>query len=211
MSNNRFWLNTIIKQQRQACYMNFQMDPLYNPLRTRPSQMGRQMSMEAYPNRQFGLIDGLDRQVASGSVPTPTRIHCDNPDLLLTLHAYATAGQGDCYLSDHGGTRQKSEEQCRLRLTLNCDNTLARDPFKWIRLWGQLPSDWSQIKLSIDIHGYSNVWRSICTAWRVLRRSWRNYHCIALVVGTIARTIGWVYLEFPDWNPPLAEFKPSQS
>jgi len=53
--------------------MNLQMDPLYNPLGTRPIQTGREMSMEPCPNRQFGFIDDPDRQSGSGSVPTHTR------------------------------------------------------------------------------------------------------------------------------------------
>jgi hypothetical protein len=50
------------------------MDPLYNPQGTRPIQMGREQSMEPYPNRQFGFIDDPDRQYGSGSfrpVPGP--------------------------------------------------------------------------------------------------------------------------------------------
>ena len=65
--------------------MNLQMDPLYNPLRSGPIQTGREMSMELYPNRQFGLIDDPDRQSGSGSVPTHTRTRSDGPDPLLTL------------------------------------------------------------------------------------------------------------------------------
>jgi hypothetical protein len=42
-------------------------------------------------------------------------------------------------------------------------------------------------------------------------RSWRDYHRIALVFGTILRTIDCVYLQLPDGNPPLAELKASQS
>jgi len=85
MSNNRFWLTTIIKSQRQACYMYFQMDLLYNLLRTDPIQTGREMSMERYLNQQFGLIDNLDRQSGTGSVPTRTRTRSDGPEPLLTL------------------------------------------------------------------------------------------------------------------------------
>jgi len=69
----------------QACYINLQMDPLYNPLGTRPIQMGREMSMEPYPNRQFGFIEDPDRQSGSGSVLTCTRTRSDGPDPLLTL------------------------------------------------------------------------------------------------------------------------------
>jgi len=61
------------------------MDPLYNPLGTRPIQTGREMSMEAYPNRRFGFIDDPDRQSGAGSVPTRTRTRSDGPDPLLAL------------------------------------------------------------------------------------------------------------------------------
>jgi hypothetical protein len=42
-------------------------------------------------------------------------------------------------------------------------------------------------------------------------RSWRDYHRIALVLGTILRTIDFVYLQLSDGNPPLAELNASQS
>jgi len=61
------------------------MNPLYNPLKTSPTQAGREMSMELYPNRHFGLSDNPDRQSGSGSVPTRTRTRSDGPDPLLTL------------------------------------------------------------------------------------------------------------------------------
>jgi len=68
-----------------------------------------------------------------------------------------------------------------------------------------------QIKLSIDIHCNSNVWRSICTAWKVFMPSWRGHHSIALVFGTILRTIDCVYYPLPGGNPPFAEQKALQS
>jgi hypothetical protein len=61
------------------------MNPLYNLLKTRPIQTGREMSMEPYPNGQFGFIDDPDRQSGSGSVLTRTRTRSDGPDPLLTL------------------------------------------------------------------------------------------------------------------------------
>jgi len=61
------------------------MDPLYNPLRTRPIQTGREMSIELYLNRQFWSIDDLDRQSGSGLVWTQTHIRSDDPEPLLTL------------------------------------------------------------------------------------------------------------------------------
>jgi hypothetical protein len=63
----------------------------------------------------------------------------------------------------------------------------------------------------MDIHCYSNVWRSICTAWMVCMPSWCDYHPIALVIGTIHPTIDCVYLLLPGWYPPLAELQPSQA
>jgi len=65
--------------------MNLQMDLLYNPLRTRPIQTGRETSMEPYPNRQFGFINNPDRQSGSGLDPTHTQTRCGGPDPLLTL------------------------------------------------------------------------------------------------------------------------------
>jgi hypothetical protein len=41
--------------------------------------------------------------------------------------------------------------------------------------------------------------------------SLRDYYRIALVLGTIHRTIDSVYLQLPGGNPPLAELKASQS
>ena len=61
------------------------MDPLYNPLRTRPIHTGREMSMEPYPNQQFGFIDNADHQSGTCSVPTRTRTRPDGPEPLLTL------------------------------------------------------------------------------------------------------------------------------
>jgi len=41
--------------------------------------------------------------------------------------------------------------------------------------------------------------------------SWRDYHHIALVLGTILRTMDCEYLQLPGGNPTLAELKASQS
>jgi len=65
--------------------MNLQMDPLDNPLTTRPIQTGCEMSIEPYPNWRFGWIDDLDRQFGNGSVPTRTRTRFGGPEPLLTL------------------------------------------------------------------------------------------------------------------------------
>jgi hypothetical protein len=41
--------------------------------------------------------------------------------------------------------------------------------------------------------------------------SWRNYHRIALVLGTILETIDRVYLQLSGGNLPLPELTASQS
>ena len=61
------------------------MDPLYNPLRTRPIKTSREKLMEPDGNRQFGFIDHPDRKSGCGSVPTRTRTRSHGPDPLLTL------------------------------------------------------------------------------------------------------------------------------
>ena len=63
------------------------MDPLYNWLRTRPFQTGKQMTIDPYPKRQFGFFEDPDRQSGSGSVSTLTWTRSDGPDLLLTPSA----------------------------------------------------------------------------------------------------------------------------
>jgi hypothetical protein len=65
--------------------MHLQMDPLYNPLRIRPIQTGRGMLIESCPDQQFRLMDDLDHQSGSGSVPTQTQTPSDIPEQLLTL------------------------------------------------------------------------------------------------------------------------------
>jgi len=65
--------------------MYLQKHPLENRMRTHPIQMGSEMSIEPYPNWQFGYIDDPDRQSGSGSVPTRTRTRSDGSELLLTV------------------------------------------------------------------------------------------------------------------------------
>ena len=61
------------------------MDPLGDPLTTRPIQTGWEFTMEPYPSVQFGFIDDPDRQFGNGSVCTRTRTRSDGPEPLLTL------------------------------------------------------------------------------------------------------------------------------
>jgi len=85
MSNNRFWLRTNITQQRQAHYMYLQMEPVDNPLSTRPIRIGREFSIELYPNGQFRVIDNPDRQFGASSDPTRTWTRSHSPEPLVTL------------------------------------------------------------------------------------------------------------------------------
>jgi len=65
--------------------MNLYMDPLGNPLTTRPIKTGWEFTMEPYLSGQFGFIDDRDRQFSNGSVWTQNRIRSDRPEPLLTL------------------------------------------------------------------------------------------------------------------------------
>jgi hypothetical protein len=49
------------------------MDPLGDPLTTRPILTGWEFTMELYLSGQFGFIDDPDRQFGNGSVWTRTR------------------------------------------------------------------------------------------------------------------------------------------
>ena len=81
-----FQYDTIDTLQIQEPYMNLWMDPLGDPLTTRPIQTGWEFNMEPYPSRQFGVIDDPDRQFGNGSVCTRTRTRSDGPEPLLTLY-----------------------------------------------------------------------------------------------------------------------------
>ena len=61
------------------------MDPLGDPLTTRPIQTGWEFAMELYPSGQFGFIDDLDCQLGNGSVWTRTWTRSDGPEPFLTL------------------------------------------------------------------------------------------------------------------------------
>jgi len=100
MSNNRLWLSTIINLQRQVRYMYLQIDQLEDPLRTSPIQMGREMSIEQDPNRQFAFIDYPVHQFGDGSVPTRTRTRSDGLEPLLTLATLVRSNLGFSFSSD---------------------------------------------------------------------------------------------------------------
>jgi hypothetical protein len=61
------------------------MDPLGDPLTTRPIQMGWLFTIELYADCHFELFDNPDRRCANGSVCTKTWTGCDGPEPLLTL------------------------------------------------------------------------------------------------------------------------------
>jgi len=149
MSNNRFWLTTIIKQQWQAHFMYLQMDPLDNPLSTRPIQTGREFCIEPYPNGWFGFVYNLDCQFGAGSVPTWTRTWSDGPDPFLTLSLSDLASSED-------------EEDGKTRMMMKKIQSLA----SWAKMMN-LAGGWAQ----------SPKWYS--TAWRAFGRSrWglTNWH-----------------------------------
>jgi hypothetical protein len=65
--------------------MNLWIDPLGDPLTTRPIQTGWKYTLEPYPSRQFGIIDDPDRQFGNGSVWSQTQTRSDGLEPLLTL------------------------------------------------------------------------------------------------------------------------------
>jgi len=116
------------------------------------------------------------------------------------------AGQVDRFLSNQGGTEQKgrrSVDHTRLQTM-----TILWDEISW-KLFHYMVNC-HQIKLSIDIPCYSNIWRSIFTAWTGLIPSWRSYYPFALVPDAILWTIDYVYLQLPGGNIPLGELKTLQ-
>jgi len=84
------------------------MDPLRNPLTTRPIQTGWGFTMEPYPSGQFGLIDDPDRQFGNGSVWTRTRTRSDGLEPLLTLGVGVESGVPFSKMLSAGG-RQKPQ------------------------------------------------------------------------------------------------------
>jgi len=83
-----FWLNTIIKQQKQEQYMNLRRDPLDNPLTTRSIETGSELCIEQDPNCQFWCIETLDHVVHYGSFPIWIWNWCRSLEGLLTLLQY---------------------------------------------------------------------------------------------------------------------------
>jgi len=78
-------MGTIIKHERQTNCMYLQMDPVDNPLSTRPVQKGREFCIEPYTNGRFGFIENLRRQFGACSFPTQTRTRSHGPEPVVTL------------------------------------------------------------------------------------------------------------------------------
>jgi len=91
--------------------MSLQMDPLDNPLSTRPIETGREFSIEPYPNGRFRFIDNPDRQYGASSVLARTRTRSDGPELLLTLSLSDLASSKD---EEDGEDKDDDEEDTEL-------------------------------------------------------------------------------------------------
>jgi len=85
------------------------MDPLGDPLITRPIRTGWEFAIEPYPNWRFGFIDNPDRQFGNGSGWTRTRTRTDGPEPLLTL-----PGGRETFNFPSDGTRFSQSRQSRL-------------------------------------------------------------------------------------------------
>jgi len=72
MLNKWLWYDTIIKQPKQEHYMNLQIDPQDNPQTSSPILTGWEISIQLYPNSQFGCVDNPDIEfVNSNFNPDP--------------------------------------------------------------------------------------------------------------------------------------------
>jgi len=69
------------------------MDPLGDPLTTRPNQMGWESTREPDPSWRFGFSDNLDRQFGYRVDWTQIRTRSDGPEPLLTLCASIQVSQ----------------------------------------------------------------------------------------------------------------------
>jgi len=82
------------------------MDPLGDPLKTRPIQTGWEFTMEPYPSGQFGFIHDTDHQFGNGLVWTGIRTRSDGPEPLVTL---CQANNGlhsvDAHSQDRAGSK----------------------------------------------------------------------------------------------------------
>ena len=64
------------------------MDPLSDPLRTRPIQTGCEFTIELYQTGRFGFIDDADHQFGNGWLWIQTQNNSDGPEPLLTLGTF---------------------------------------------------------------------------------------------------------------------------
>ena len=177
------------------------MDPLCDPLTTRPIQTGWEFTMEPYPSGQFGFINDPDRQFGNGSVWTRTRTRSDGPEPLLTLtilglpHRFGKLLQGAFGLlhADWGCTICTAQVQ-RIVALIICIILVVGN----LRQWGQVrnPCDicflwyrgrqesyhWEAIGRSPRCAGRRSRWRSRAGRcwpidWIVSWRSWRHSQC----------------------------------
>jgi hypothetical protein len=88
------------------------MDPLCDPLTTRPIQTGWEFTMEPYPSGQFGFIDDPDCQFGNGSVWTRTRTRSDGPEPLLTLNLSSVDSFSTCSDGTKLQLQWKGEGDC---------------------------------------------------------------------------------------------------
>ena len=75
----------MIQLQKQQHWMNLQIDPLGDPLTTRPMQPGWDICIELYPSWQFGCVDNAVHQFGNGLVQTWTLTWSDGPEAVLVL------------------------------------------------------------------------------------------------------------------------------
>jgi hypothetical protein len=90
--------------------------------------------------RTFCTTGVMSRWGLSKSV-VPYRCSMVKMSEYFPLHACATAGNKDLYLSEQRGIWQRWDAQCRLRSTLHRNNAWQRDLLNCIHICSKLPSD----------------------------------------------------------------------
>jgi hypothetical protein len=74
------------------------MDPLGEPVTTRPIQTSSNIWIQPCPNWHFGCIDNPNRQFGNGSVLTRSRTRSDGPAQLLILLANQSQTLNRCWV-----------------------------------------------------------------------------------------------------------------
>jgi len=180
--------------------------------------MGKEMSIEPYPNRQFGIVDDPDCQSGCGSDPTWTQTRSDGPEPLLTLFCterFSLATSNPCNVISHqqktfpsgrnGSVRVDALRQSRQR---HPGGGLLRARRQYHVSRCTSPSDRSfAVSSSDSARAFSDAPESTCSyggVFRTLReltirivKFWSSWDCCAALWETWCRILKAVVLRVP--------------